>query len=39
VGKFELLEKAGTGAFGVVWKAQDTELKRLVAIKLPHPAH
>jgi serine/threonine protein kinase len=37
LGKFQLLENVGAGAFGVVWKAQDTELKRLVAIKIPHP--
>jgi thiol-disulfide isomerase/thioredoxin/tetratricopeptide (TPR) repeat protein/tRNA A-37 threonylcarbamoyl transferase component Bud32 len=36
LGKFHLLENVGTGAFGVVWKAQDSELKRLVAIKIPH---
>ena len=36
VGKFQLLERVGQGAFGVVWKARDIELDRLVAVKLPH---
>ena len=36
LGKFELLEQIGSGAFGVVWKARDTELGRLVAVKVPH---
>src|SRR5262249_54251968 len=26
----------GTGAFGAVWKAWDTELERSVALKIPH---
>lgn len=32
---FRLLEKLGTGSFGTVWKAEDTELHRKVAIKIP----
>jgi tetratricopeptide (TPR) repeat protein len=36
LGRFELLEQIGAGAFGVVWKARDPELGRLVAIKIPH---
>jgi len=36
LGRFELLERVGTGAFGAVWKAQDTQLDRLVAVKIPH---
>jgi eukaryotic-like serine/threonine-protein kinase len=36
VGKFELLEKVGSGAFGAVWQARDTELGRIVAVKIPH---
>jgi serine/threonine-protein kinase len=34
VGKFLLLERVGTGAFGEVWRARDTELNRHVALKL-----
>ena len=35
VGQFEILGKLGSGAFGTVWKARDTRLDRLVAIKIP----
>jgi tRNA A-37 threonylcarbamoyl transferase component Bud32 len=35
VGHFELVERLGTGAFGTVWKARDTELDRTVAVKIP----
>ena len=35
VGKFELLEQVGEGAFGTVYRARDTELNRIVAVKLP----
>ena len=35
LGKFELLETVGRGAFGTVYRAHDTELDRIVAIKLP----
>ena len=31
--QFELLEKVGQGAFGIVWRARDTELDRIVAIR------
>ncbi|HJT33229.1 MAG TPA: protein kinase [Pirellulales bacterium] len=34
LGKFELLEELGSGSYGVVFRARDTELDRLVAIKL-----
>lgn len=35
VGRFKLLQKLGSGAFGSVWSARDTELDRVVAIKIP----
>jgi serine/threonine protein kinase len=34
LGKFELLEELGMGAFGQVFRARDTELGRTVAVKL-----
>jgi tRNA A-37 threonylcarbamoyl transferase component Bud32 len=34
LGKFELLERLGVGAFGTVFRARDTELDRTVAIKV-----
>ncbi len=34
VGKFELLEELGVGSFGHVFRARDTELGRIVAIKM-----
>src|SRR4051794_36479538 len=35
IGKFEILDVVGQGAFGTVYKARDTELDRTVAIKVP----
>ena len=36
LGRFELLERIGRGAFGEVWRARDPRLHRIVAIKTPH---
>jgi eukaryotic-like serine/threonine-protein kinase len=36
LGKFQLLERVGVGAYGAVWRARDTELDRIVALKIPH---
>jgi tetratricopeptide (TPR) repeat protein len=36
LGKFQLLERIGQGAFGAVWRALDTQLDRIVALKVPH---
>jgi WD40 repeat protein/serine/threonine protein kinase len=36
LGKFQFLERVGLGAFGAVWRARDTELDRIVALKIPH---
>jgi serine/threonine protein kinase len=38
LGRYELIEQIGQGAFGVVWKAWDPHLRREVAIKLPRGA-
>ena len=35
LGRFVLKSCIGKGAFGVVWRAEDTELQRTVAIKIP----
>jgi WD40 repeat protein len=36
LGRFQLLECVGQGSFGAVWRARDTTLDRLVALKIPH---
>jgi hypothetical protein len=36
LGRFELIDQLGMGAFGAVYKARDPQLDRTVAIKVPH---
>ena len=38
IAHFELLEPTGSGSFGQVWKARDTKLDRIVAVKIPRTA-
>ncbi len=35
VGHFDLIRPMGSGGFGTVWMARDSELDRIVAVKLP----
>ena len=39
IAHFQLLEQLGMGAFGSVWKARDTDLDRMVALKIPRGDH
>ncbi|MCA9218528.1 MAG: serine/threonine protein kinase [Planctomycetales bacterium] len=38
-GHFQLIERVGIGSFGSVYKARDTKLNRIVALKLPRNSH
>ena len=38
-GRYELLSLVGTGAFGSVYRARDTELDETVAVKVLKPEH
>lgn len=35
IAHFELIDRLGMGEFGTVWKAKDTQLDRIVALKIP----
>lgn len=35
IAHFQLIQQLGSGSFGTVWKAHDTQLDRLVAVKIP----
>ena len=35
LGHLVLVRRLGAGSFGTVWKARDTELDRMVAVKVP----
>ncbi|HUW11235.1 MAG TPA: protein kinase, partial [Anaerolineae bacterium] len=37
IGKYEILDEIGHGGFAVVYRAYDTELERIVALKVLHP--
>jgi tetratricopeptide (TPR) repeat protein len=39
LGRFNLTQKLGMGAFGAVWKAHDSSLDRVVAIKIPRTSN
>ncbi len=38
-GSYEVIEKIGAGGMGEVWKARDTRLGRIVAIKKVKEQH
>ena len=38
IGRFEIKNRLGAGAFGEVFRAHDPQLDRDVALKVPHPA-
>jgi serine/threonine protein kinase len=38
LGRFQIIERLGSGAFGTVYRAHDSALDREVALKVPNPA-
>lgn len=39
MGRFELIARIGSGSFGTVWRANDPDRDRAVAVKITHKGH
>jgi len=39
IGRYEILERIATSGQGTVYRARDTVLDRVVAVKVMHPGH